>query len=790
MTKTSISGLLKGISLISLTIATQPAFAQDETASASADGAIAEIIVTAQKQAQNLQDVPISVAAVSSQKLQDLNATTLQALQGSVPNLQVGSNGTKANSSVYTIRGIGIIEPDPYAGNTVSIVIDGVPQFFSMGALADIYDIERIEVLKGPQGTLFGANTTGGVVNVINTQPQNELGAKIDLGYGNYNQVQAAGVVNVPLSEELAARFVVSHNQRDGYITNVVDGRDLGRRNSTLFRGALKYSPGSNFDATLSGEYVRVRNGATPVIQGALPGEQAYVPTGFRNQYVSPCAPGQRCSAPDRYLGAQTFGPLDPEGNVVDPIKDESNLDGYRVTLTMNFYDTAIGDITSISGYRSFKLLDYTDEGASTVWQADTRRLTKAWQASQEIRTAVDLSDRIKLQVGAFGMWDHYRQDGILRLNFSGPTIYDFENNTVTYTFPGLHQYSLQDQDNHSLSAFAQTYIDLTDKLRLQAGIRYTYEKTSMLALTRTTQAASGLTTLEGIDYVTGLPNANDFGTVAPPKGTESWNNLGWKIGLDYKATDDVMLYGYWARGFKSGGFVGRLSVAEDIGPYDPEYVDTFEVGVKADLFNRRVRANLTAFYTDYRDMQLSQIYFINNPDTGSTVGSTIINAASSEIKGIEAEVTVVPFTGFTLSGSAAYLDAKYKDFDYRVGEGASIDLSGERLQNAPKWSTSIDATYEFPIGAMGGRLHAQYNYQSEKLLANILDTPRARIQPQHIVNANADLIVNDNLRFGVYGTNIFDKRYIDVGSDFVGVLAPILYAPPRMYGVRLSYEY
>ncbi|BBD98432.1 TonB-dependent receptor [Sphingobium amiense] len=781
---------MSGISMLVVGGIAAPASAQDAPQATDNVG-LQDIVVTAQKQAQNMQDVPISVAAVTAQALTDLNATTLQGLQGSVPNLQVGTNGTKSQSSVYTIRGIGIIEPDPYAGNTVSIVIDGIPQFFSMGALADIYDVERVEVLRGPQGTLFGANTTGGVVNVINTQPQKDFGGKLDVTYGNYDQFRAAGALNVPINEQLAARVVISHDQRDGYIRNVVDGRDLGRRNSTLFRGALKYSPNAGFDLTLSGEYVRARNGAPVVIQGALPGEAAYVPTGFRNQYASPCsAVGQRCKAPDKYVGAQTFGPLDANGNVVDPIKDESNLDSYRASLTLNVYDTAIGDITAITGYRSFTLLDYTDEGASTVWQADTRRRTKAWQMSQELRTAVDLTDRIKLQVGGFAMWDHYKQLGILRLNFSGPTTYDFATDTVTYSFPGLHQSSSQDQDNYSISGFAQAYFDLTDQLRLQAGIRYTHEQTSMLASTRTTLSASGITTQDGIDPATGQPNSIDFGSVAPPRGKKSWNNVGWKLGLDYKPTDDLMLYGYWARGFKSGGFVGRLSLASDLGPYDPEYVDTFEVGVKADLFDRRLRANLTGFYTDYRDMQLSQIYFINDPVTGSTVGSTIINAASSHIKGIEAELTAVPVTGLTLSAALAYLDAKYADFQYQLGTGGSIDMKGERLQNAPKWSSSVDASYEFPIGDMTGRLHAQYNYQSEKLLANIIDAPRARIQPQHIVNANIDLEINDHFRVGLYATNLLNKHYISVASDFVGVLAPLSYAPPRMYGISAGYKF
>jgi iron complex outermembrane recepter protein len=771
---------------------TTQASTDTQASSNAGEVAVGEIVVTAQKRAENLQKVPISVAAISSETIEDLHATNLQNLQGSVPNVQINNFTTTPTTAVYTIRGIGIIEPDPYAGNTVSIVVDGIPQYFSMGALADIYDVARIEVLRGPQGTLFGANTTGGVVNIINNQPKHEFGGKIDVGYGNYNHIQAAGVLNVPFNDQLAGRFVISHDQRDGYITNVVDGRDLGRRNVTLFRGALKYDPGKNFDVTLSGEYDRTRNGSPVVVQGAVPGEVVFIPEGFRNMYPSPCLPiltGHRCKAPDKYLAGQNRGPTF-NGQVVDPIKDSEKMDTYSGTLTINIRDTGIGDITTITGYKHFHNINYTDQGGGSVWLVDTRRQTRGWQFSQEIRTAFDVTKSIKVQLGAFYLKDHYNHQSDLRLDFSGPIFYDFATNTVTKTFPGIHVRNLEDQDNYSISGFAQTYIDLTDKLRLQAGIRYTHEQTKMLASAANSWAMkTGVTTFEGTEP-DGTPNFS-FGTVAPPRGVKSWNNVGWKLGLDYHITDDLMVYGYWARGFKSGGFTGRIAIAQDIGPYDPEHVDTFEVGFKADLFDRRLRWNSALFYTNYRDMQLAVIGFAVDPKTGQQLQTnSIINAASSHIKGFETELTAVPVRGLTLNASLAYLDAKYQKFLFRLPSGAVLDLKGERLQNAPKWTGSVSATWEFPVGNMTGRIRGQYSYQSEKLLSNILDTPRSRVQPQHIVNANADLMINDKITVGVWATNLFDKRYINAANDFPGLLGPVNYAPPRMYGVSARYEF
>jgi iron complex outermembrane recepter protein len=768
----SIAKILVSVSV--LATMTSMAWAQ----APAADEGIADIVVTAQKKSENLQDVPISVAAVTGEMVSDMHAATLQGLQGVVPNVEIGNFANTPNTAVFTIRGIGVIEPDPYAGNTVGIVTDGVPQYFSMGALLDLYDVERIEILRGPQGTLFGANTTGGVVNVVNAQP--ELGAlkgKLDLSYGNYNHLTAGGVINAPLGENLAARFTVSHDKRDGWVTNVVDGSDMGKRNVTIFRGALKYAPSSDYDMTLSGEYDRARNGAPVVVAGDLPGEAEFVPAGFRGMYVSPCLPaGSRCKAPKKFFSAN-------DGGARGEVLDQSDMDTYRVSLVSNFRNTAVGDITSITSYKQFKLIEFTDQDGTPVFLIDTRRQTKGWQFSQEVRTDIEVSDTIDLLIGGFYMKTHYDHFQHLRIEFGGGVTYDPVLNTVTKGFPGLFQRNLQDQDNHSISGFAQTYVQLTDQLKLQAGIRYSYEKTKMLASTLTSVAPGGVTTFDGT-APDGTPNTV-LGLVAPPLGKKSWNNVGWKLGLDYKASDDVLLYTYWARGFKSGGFTGRIGVPSDLGPYEPEEVDTFEVGLKADFLDNRLRTNLSAFYTNYRDIQLAQIYFI-----GTVQGNTILNAASSTIKGFEAEVTAVPVNGLTLTASLAYLSAKYKDFLFLEPNGTTTDQSGQRLQNAPKWSGALGFNYKFPLGGMEGRLGATYTFASEKLLTSIKDVPRSRVQPQHLVNANFDVQINDQISVGVWGTNLFDNRYINSVFDAPGTLGLVNYAPPRQYGASAKFTF
>ncbi len=303
---------LAGLSLLALTAT--PALAQEAApaSDAGADSGIQEIVVTAQKKVEKIQSVPISIAAVGGETLAAYNVTTLQALQGTVPNVQIDNFANTPNNAVFTIRGIGVIEPDPYAGNTVSIVVDGVPQFFSMGALLDTYDTGRVEILRGPQGTLFGANTTGGVVNVITNQPTGEFGGNIRATYGNWNRFDVSGAIEAPIvKDKLSIKVSGIHTERKGWVTNVWNGEDMGRKNVNAVRGQLLYTPNSDLKITLQGEVVTARNGAPVVVNGGLPGEANYVPAGtYWNgsvlpMYTSPCAvPNEPCKAPDSSIKA------------------------------------------------------------------------------------------------------------------------------------------------------------------------------------------------------------------------------------------------------------------------------------------------------------------------------------------------------------------------------------------------------------------------------------------------------------------------------------------------------
>lgn len=717
-------------------VAASGANAQEKPMDQSGDGGgIEEIVVTAQKTSESLQRVPIAVTAVSGIALERAQIKDIQGLANSIPNVQINSFSNSPDSAVFTIRGVGVNDADPYVGTTVSVVVDGVPVGVNTGALLSLFDIERVEILRGPQGTLFGANTTGGVVNVVTKQPTGKFGGEAQVVYGNYNRLDINAALNFPITEGLAGKISVLHTGSDGFFRAYSDGHRLGKRDMTSLRGYLKYTAG-DYDATLIGEYDRTRNGSQTGVMIAGPGDLFYDPvetgSGFNFRR------GQSNDQPDY-----------------------NNRDTYSVTLTQNL-TTGIGDLVSISSYRKYDNDLYSDDDAQTAVLLQTHRVSDHRQFSQELRLHADLTDSIKMIVGGF----YFDQE------------YDLRQSTKLDGFmQGLGQPQRQHQKNWSISGFAQLYAQLTDALRLQGGIRYSHEKTTALSST-----ANSFTTTPG-----GFASFDDPiipGSLIVATGSKAWNNVGYKIGLDWQATDTVLAYGYYARGFKSGGFTGRIAVAQDIGPFDPEHLDTFEVGIKADLFDRHLRLNLAAFYNDYKDMQITQnLTYLDGKNSAA-----IRNAGGAKTKGFELEATVIPVEGVTLNGAIAYLDAYYTKYDTFVldaaGNTVPVSYAGNRLMNAPKWNASAGITVTRPLG--GGEVTAtgQYTYTSSKYTA-FTDRPTELVTPVNLVNATLSWSPeSEQWSIGIWGRNLFNEKYYGQKLTLLGIGTLASLGNPREYGV------
>ncbi len=714
--------------------------AEGEAESGAAQGGIQEIVVTAQKQAQNIQDVPIAITAVTGQTLEDNQVRNVLDLTNTLPNVQINSFSNSPDSAVFTIRGIGVNDADPYVGTTVSVVVDGVVVGVNTAALLTLFDIERVEVLRGPQGTLFGANTTGGVINVVTKQPTGEFGGDMQLVVGNYGQIEANASLDFPLGEDFAGKISVLHNSNNGYFRNTVDGERLGAQNITSVRGYLKYD-GGNYDATLIGEYSASRNDSQTGILIAGPGDLFYTPGETDNPFAF--RRGQSSDQPN-----------------------QNDRDTYSVTLTQNL-DTAIGTLTSITNYRTFDTLLFSDDDATSRVLLQTRRALEHSQFSQELRNLVDVTDTTRLIVGAF----YFQQEYFLQ---QGTKLDGFA--------PGVGQPQTQDQENWSASVFAQAYQELTPELTLQAGIRYSHEKTTAVS-----------TTANSFNLAGGPAQFDDPiipGTLVVASGKKSWDNVGWKIGLDYQASDDVLLYGYYARGFKSGGFTGRIVIAEDIGPFDPEEVDTFEIGIKSDLLDRRLRLNASAFLNEYKNQQVVE----NLTFPSGANSATITNAGRSQTKGFEVEATAVPVDGLTLTGSVAYLDATFKEYDTRVLDGSGnlvpVSFAGNRLTNSPKWNAAFGFGWEGEVGPGTLKLGGQYSYTSSKF-TSFTNLPVELVPSVELVNGfisyNPD---GTELTIGAWVRNLFDERFFNQKLNLTGIGTLASLGAPRTFGIDLRYRF
>ncbi len=716
-----------------------------EAAQGAADGGMEEIVVTAQKTSESLQRVPIAVTAVSGAALERAQIKDIQGLANSIPNVQINSFSNSPDSAVFTIRGVGVNDADPYVGTTVSVVVDGVPVGVNTGALLSLFDIERVEILRGPQGTLFGANTTGGVVNVVTKQPTGEFGGEAQVVYGNYNRLDLNAAMNFPIAEGLAGKVSVLHTGSDGFFRSYTDGHRIGSRDMTALRGYLKYTSGA-YDATLIGEYDRTRNGSQTGVLIAKPGELFY-------------QPGETGSGFNFKRGMSSDQP------------DYNHRNSYSVALTQNL-DTGIGKLVSISSYRKYDNDLYSDDDAVTAVLLQTHRVSNQHQFSQELRLHTDLTDRVKMVLGGF----YFDQE------------YDLLQSTKLDGFlKGLGQPQSQQQKNWSISGFAQFYGQITDTLRLQAGIRFAHEKTSAISTTANSSSCGDFACL-----LTATPAPNSSfsdpviaGSQIIATGAKAWDNVGYKVGFDWQATPSVMLYGYYARGFKSGGFTGRITIASDIGPFNPEHLDTFEAGVKADLLDRHLRLNLAGFYNVYKDMQVTQN--LTDPVTGAN-SAAIRNAGGARTKGFELEATVVPVEGVTLNGAVAYLDAYYTKYDTFVldasGNTVAVSYAGNRLMNAPKWNASAGFTVKQPVGNGNITATGQYTYTSGKFTA-FTDRPTEFVTPVNLVNATLSWAPEGEAwSVGGWGRNLFNEKYYGQKLTLVGIGTLASVGNPREYGL------
>ena len=745
--------LLASATTVATLFAAAPALAQ--TAAANDDAGLSDIIVTARRTAENLQSVPVAVTVISGDELARRNILDVKGLEMVTPNLIISPNPVSANGANIFIRGIGTSDFDRTFNPAVQIVVDGVTFGSSVaGQLLNVVDVERIEVLRGPQGTLFGANAIGGVINITRPKPKDEFGGNAQLTIGNYGEVDFRGAITGPLAPgKVDARISVNRISNNGQFINQFNGRDRGFVDVLLVSPSLRFTPSDDVEILLTYDYLKNNSDWGILFNRSGPNDLLCL--------AILLSPVPRCDNPKQDLRR-------PDQDTPTFLRTET----HSASLTANITAGKV-DITSISGFNLFNERKQTDfDGVPIPVFASIQPVTER-QFSQEFRANWKVNDRLQLLGGLYGQFVNYKDGANSLFIFS---LLGFPPNTIEVVD--------RQQTTYSFGAYLSGNYSLTDQVRLSLGGRYTYEFKDFIYRNGYNQSGGGF-----------FPNAPGFTNVAA--GSKGWSQFTPRVALDYTPRPDMLLYASWSQGFKSGGFNGRGNSTDTIGPYDPELVNAYELGIKSEWLDRRVRFNLAGFLTDYTNKQEEIIR--TNPDTGATI-TTVTNASSVRFYGLEAEWAAIPVKGLTLSGTGAYLHAKYRNFVY-----SGFDVSDfVELKNAPRWQFSATGQYETRIGDVGVDALIAYRWTDGYFPqlgprfdgggpSPLINDPRGRVSSYGLLDATVGAtfkLAGVQLRASLYGRNLADKRFYQGFTPVANLWASSSASLGRTWGGRLGVSF
>lgn len=745
--------ILRAAAAFGALVAAHPVQAQEQvqTAEGVSEAESTEIVVTARRREEKLQDVPIAVTAIGGDALDQRGFDGVTDVAQVAPNLQFtpGQGGNSGGVSAF-IRGVGendfIITSDP----AVALYIDGVYVARSFGATTELLGIDRIEVLRGPQGSLFGKNTIGGAINVVSRVPGgNRLEG--DVRYGSFNDLRLRANVEAGLTDTLSIGVAALSEWGEGW-QKVPSGKNLGNRNVQAGRVSFRYDA-SPVDMVLTVDGLRRRQNSTPHAM------LAFTPTffsGLQSAFLGAC-----CTAPGSIKRTDTTAAL-----------NRDDTDAANATLTLSV-DAGAGTLKSISAYRWVHAIFGRDGDASAaVNYAGDIHDESARQLSQELQYSTELfGDRGTLLLGAYAFRERTRDDTrLIVADGLYPALIGagFDPALATALDFNIDFANRQTTTNYAL--FGNSTFDITDALTLELGARYTWEKKAFR------QSATRIYSRQPL--LAGLPAY---------RLREDWKAFTPRASLAYKFTPDILGYVSFSRGFRSGGFNGRPTSVEEIGAYDPEYLNAYEAGLKT-VLGGRVTLNVSAFRNDYTDQQL--LVSTVSPTTGLIVVRTD-NAGKSRIQGIEVETDVRVSRGLRLSGSFGYLDAKYLRYTSVIG-GVPTDVSFRNPKQAPDLTASGSIVYSTAVSdAIDASFRLDAAYRSLTYI-DVENTPILRAPDHAILNASAEFTLPArglSLRLAV--DNITDKRVLTAGYDASTSFGFVegYFNDPRRYSVTLSFR-
>ncbi len=716
-------------------------------------GLLEEIVVTARKRKENLQDVGLSVSALSQTEIEHTFARDIRDLAFLSPNLIIDdtSQGPGGNAAIY-IRGIGVADVEKNFEPAVGVTIDGLFIGANSGAILRSIDLASVEVLRGPQGTLFGRNTIGGMINVERTRPTGEFGGKIRAGIGDYDTYWFDGIVNFGLTDNFAVKLSgAKHERREGYFTNTNTGDDEGRVDYQSYGINLLFNANENLEFEYTYQNEETDQDTPPLLNVAQPGYDFCDGLGLCGQSVSTPSSGDRFD-----VNTQGFVPTTASsatGNLVtSPITDliPTDLDATFDAETHIF--EARWDINENLRFNYIYGSFETEETIISNWTAEavmlfgTDRPAEYEQESHELRLTYDAGGALKFVVGGYYWESEY--DIRLRswITFAVPdTVLDIPQTTH--------------QETDSVALFFEGDYALNDVWTITLGGRYTEDE-------KESRQSGDLST-------------------APDHPSEEWDEFTPKVGVRYKMTDDAMLYALYSKGYRSGGFNGRVDSQKFARePYDPETVDSFELGFKAEWPDKGLRLNGTIFYMDYQDKQ-EEIGLTSDGPTGQSI--TVFNAADATMKGAELELQAIVTEGLSLRANIGYLDSEYDEFSF-IGPSGPVDLSGFDFRRAPDFTGSVDATYEWQIGGGDAWVRGAYHFLGEHFVEQ---TNRAELEndDQHLIDLSVNYAIN-GVQVSLFGRNLTDEDGYAHGLNVSGFWAYAIPRAPRTWGLEVVYTF
>ncbi len=719
-----------------------------------------EIVVTATKRAESVNTVPMSISAVSGDDLAAAGVRSADDLAKIVPGFTFTQSAY--STPVYSLRGVGFYNYDIASTPTVTVYQDEAPLPFSAMSRGASFDLERVEVLKGPQGLLFGSNSTGGAVNYIAARPTKTFKAGFDAGYGRFNSWELGGFLSGPLGENAGLRLAVRHEGSGDWQHSTTRNETLGARDFTQLRGLLEFKGGDRFTAKfgVNAFWDKSDVQAAQLIQ------------------VSPLVP----PAVEPLLFTYPVAGKAREADWTAALQPKRDDRQWQLTGRLDY---EVGDavtLTSLTSYADYKQNDRVDPDATPLQIVDTidRGAIKAFY--QEIRLSGEFGEGSRWIIG--GNYENNKVQETQTLTSTSGSGFRAFNLFFGAPIPDAIDIS-SSQKFRNLAAFANVDFAFSDQLKAHAGMRYTDSRVDFSGCTG--NSANGALAL--ILGIPGNPQCTQFnatGAGSPTVNTLKEDNLSWRVGLDYTPSKGTLVYVNVSRGYKIGAFpLIPAALAFQYDPATQEKLTAYEAGFKVSA-SRGVQINGAVFHYDYADKQV--LGSDNVPPFGTL--NRLVNIPKSKITGAELQLILRPVAGLTLNGGLTYVHSRIDNFTNIDPFGVTRNFVGEAFPNTPKWQGSLAVDYEFPLSKSVNGFFGTNVTTRSKTNGGLGENAILNIDAYTLVDLRAGLTSpDDRWKLSVWGRNVFNQYYwtnayriADVAARFAG--------KPATYGVTLSFRY